>query len=344
MSAPRGTSTPIRRISSGSLALFSRSHTDAATPLSFLADDALPMLAEETAALQDNLAQLAEIDTALRTFNESFATFLYVIKMNAFCVEWPEAPSSENLARAQRRAHAAPSPRAPAASAAAHADDSYTTNPDDSMEEALPMRASQRGGHGARAPAPKQASGPRRGAKAGTTGAASGRLGASTSDRRLAASTDRKPAASTDRRLGASTAAGRPAASTDRRLGASTADARAPKRIPLAVKRRREAFADDIIDTMPLEYRNGDAGQRRLLHGVILALLSAGDQGVRGTSSTDPVADVAHAPDLPAGKVNKALIALLAANHVVRVSQNVRAPLIQGVVYRLNTARHTSLP
>ena len=51
MSAPRGTSTPIRRISSGSLALFSRSHTDAATPLSFLADDALPMLAEETAAL-----------------------------------------------------------------------------------------------------------------------------------------------------------------------------------------------------------------------------------------------------------------------------------------------------
>ncbi|WFC95782.1 DASH complex subunit dam1 [Malassezia brasiliensis] len=320
MSAPRGTSTPIRRISSGSLALFSRSHTDAATPLSFLADDALPMLTEETAALQNNLTQLAEIDTALRTFNESFATFLYGIKMNAFCVEWPEAPSNENLARAQRRAQAAPSPRAPATLAPVHADDSYTTNPDESMEEALPTRASQRGGHGVRAPAPIQTN-LRQGAKAGAASAASGRLGAST---------DRRPTASTDRRLGASTAAGRPAASTDRRPVASTADARVPKRIPLAVKRRREAFADDIIDTMPLEYRNGDASQRRLLHGVILALLSAGDQGVR-------VADVAHAPDMPAGKVNKVLIALLAANHVVRVSQN-------GVVYRLNTARHTSLP
>lgn len=277
MSAPRGTSTPIRRISSGSFALFSRSHTDTATPLSFLADDALPMLAEETAALQDNLAQLAEIDTALRTFNESFATFLYGIKMNAFCVEWPEAPSDENLARAQRRAQAGPSQRAPAAAAPApaHADDSYTTNPDESMDEAPPMRASQRGGAGVRAPAPKQASGaPSRGARTGTAG--DRRLGASTSDRRLGASTS-------DRRLGASTSDRRPAASSDRRLGASTTEARAPKRIPLAVKRRREAFADDIIDTMPLEYRNGDAEQRRLLHGVILALLSAGNQGVRGT-------------------------------------------------------------
>ena len=304
MSAPRGTSTPIRRISSGSFALFSRSHADTATPLSFLADDALPMLAEETAALQDNLAQLAEIDTALRTFNESFATFLYGIKMNAFCVEWPEAPSDENLARAQRRAQAGPSQRAPAASAPApaHADDSYTTNPDESMDEALPVRASQRGGAGARAPAPKQASGaPSRGARAGMAGerrlgastserrlgasTSERRLGASTSDRRLGASTsDRRPAASSDRRVAASSTDRRPAASSDRRLGASTAEARAPpKRIPLAVKRRREAFADDIIDTMPLEYRNGDAGQRRLLHGVILALLSAGDQGVRGT-------------------------------------------------------------
>ncbi|WFD48165.1 DASH complex subunit dam1 [Malassezia furfur] len=294
MSAPRGTSTPIRRISSGSFALFSRSHTDTATPLSFLADDALPMLAEETAALQDNLAQLAEIDTALRTFNESFATFLYGIKMNAFCVEWPEAPSDENLARAQRRAQAGPSQRAPAAAAPApaHADDSYTTNPDESMDEAPPMRASQRGGAGVRAPAPKQASGaPSRGARTGTAGdrrlgasTSDRRLGASTSDRRLGASTsDRRPAASSDRRLAASSTDRRPAASSDRRLGASTTEARAPKRIPLAVKRRREAFADDIIDTMPLEYRNGDAEQRRLLHGVILALLSAGDQGVRGT-------------------------------------------------------------
>lgn len=50
---------------------------------------------------------------------------------------------------------------------------------------------------------------------------------------------------------------------------------------------------------------------------------------------------------MPAGKVNKALIALLAANHVVRASQNVGRhgrQLTQGVVYRLNTQRHGTLP
>ena len=37
----------------------------------------------------------------------------------------------------------------------------------------------------------------------------------------------------------------------------------------------------------------------------------------------DAAAELAQAPDRPLGKVNKALIALLAANHVVRVSNHV---------------------
>lgn len=49
---------------------------------------------------------------------------------------------------------------------------------------------------------------------------------------------------------------------------------------------------------------------------MIVALLASGDQGVR-------VNDIAHSPDMPSGKVSKALIALLAANHVIRVSNNV---------------------
>lgn len=51
-----------------------------------------------------------------------------------------------------------------------------------------------------------------------------------------------------------------------------------------------QAFADDIIDTMPLEYRQGDPvrfhdscqKQRHLVQHIVLALLAAGEAGVRG--------------------------------------------------------------
>ena len=218
MSTPRRTMTPIRG-ASGSLRPRS-----ADTPLTFLQDEALPILAEETTALQDNLAQIAEIQQALSTFNENFAAFLYGIKMNAFCVEWPEAPTEASLRALSR---SAPPP---------------TSRP-----------------------------------------------------------------------------AQRPA---------SQATAR---RVPPAVQKKRAAFADRIVDTMPLEYRQGDPKLRALLHHIIYALLESNDKGVR-------VADIAaKTPAWPAGKINKALIALLAANHVVRVSD-------QGVVYRWNTQRHPVRP
>lgn len=47
-------------------------------------------LAYETATLQSNFEALDEIQGALHTFDESFSMFLYGLKMNAFCVEWPE--------------------------------------------------------------------------------------------------------------------------------------------------------------------------------------------------------------------------------------------------------------
>ncbi|WFD03996.1 DASH complex subunit dam1 [Malassezia obtusa] len=317
MSAPRHTSTPIRRISSGSFAFGSRSQSHAATPLSFLQDEALPMLAEETSALHENLAQMTEIEGALRTFNESFAAFLYGIKMNAFCIEWPEAPSEENLARARRRTAdpaTAPNPAAstPAPGAPVDEDDSYTTDPDLSTGDlrvqprttkAQSLRASQRPTRNEPDRRPT-ASTSRRAPERSTTRAPPPEQRPRAGSARFQESTRAKTHSEASRsRVGAATS-----------RSAETAQARtAPKRIPLATKRRREAFAEDIIDTMPLEYRNGDAGQRRLLQSVILALLSSGEQGMR-------VADIASPPDLPTGKVNKALIALLAANHVVRTS------------------------
>ncbi|WFD36733.1 hypothetical protein MCUN1_003620 [Malassezia cuniculi] len=71
-----------------------RTREQSQTPLSFLCDEALPILSEETGTLQDNLEQLREMQNALSTFNESFAMFLYGIKMNAFCAY--KAPHSRS--------------------------------------------------------------------------------------------------------------------------------------------------------------------------------------------------------------------------------------------------------
>ena len=253
MSTPRRTMTPIRG-ASGSLRPRS-----ADTPLTFLQDEALPILAEETTALQDNFAQLADIQQALATFNENFAAFLYGIKMNAFCVEWPEAPTEASLRTLSR-----------SAPPLIEADQTYMTDAPTPPRPSPPSPA---------APAPRPA--PRPAQRPATSSAASGAASA--------------------------------------------------RRIPPAVQKKRASFADHIVDTMPLEYRQGDPKQRALLHHIIYALLESNDKGVR-------VADVAaKAPAWPAGKINKALIALLAANHVVRVSD-------RGVVYRWNTQKHPVRP
>ncbi|WFD04766.1 DASH complex subunit dam1 [Malassezia vespertilionis] len=265
-STPRKTSTPIRRISSGSfLPLGSRSQHPH-TPLSFLADEALPILAEEMSALQENLQQTLEIQHALSTFNEGFATFLYGIKMNAFCVEWPEAPSEEDILRVQARRGMLWSLLTLALSAAvpmpaqveydAEADQTYRTDTD---AESGPIRQRKQSVRQSTVPRAQQT------------------------------------------------------AKESRALLRSSKSV--SKSTTSTAPRRRKAFADQVLDTMPLEYRNGEQ-QREVVQSVILALLSASGTGLR-------VADIAKQPVLPAGKVNKALIALLAANHVVRASNNV---------------------
>lgn len=95
--------TPLRRISRGSLNALSHSRgPSSSTPLSFL-DRALADLVDETSVLQANLEQVEAIQDALGTFNESFAMYMYGIKMNAFCVDWPEMPVDEHFERAQQR-------------------------------------------------------------------------------------------------------------------------------------------------------------------------------------------------------------------------------------------------
>lgn len=98
MSRSRPT-TPIRRVSRGSISSHLRASTSnlnaVATPLSFLTQ-AMSDLSYETSTLHSNLECVEEIDRALLTFDESFSMFLYGLRMNAFCVEWPEVRISQS--------------------------------------------------------------------------------------------------------------------------------------------------------------------------------------------------------------------------------------------------------
>lgn len=83
--------TPLRRVSRGSLAAISRSGNfpDAPSQLGFMGP-ALENLADETEALHANLEGLNALAASLERFNESFASYLFVQKINVFCVEWLE--------------------------------------------------------------------------------------------------------------------------------------------------------------------------------------------------------------------------------------------------------------
>ena len=88
---PNPPQTPLRRLSQGSLFRLSRSgaYPDAPHGLGFL-EPALAELIDEAEALQTNVEGLRNLDAALDTFNESFASWLYVMNMNALTTDWPQ--------------------------------------------------------------------------------------------------------------------------------------------------------------------------------------------------------------------------------------------------------------
>lgn len=114
---------------------------------------------------------------------------------------------------------------------------------------------------------------------------------------------------------------------------AKSADASSTKpgaKLTIAQRKKREAYTDEIIRTLPLEYRGNDVKQSDIAKHVCMALIAAGSRGVR-------ISDIIKMPDMTQAKINKALIALVAAKHVVKTSNN-------GIVYSLDSARHPTLP
>nr|XP_019043395.1 DASH complex subunit DAM1 [Kwoniella bestiolae CBS 10118]OCF22325.1 DASH complex subunit DAM1 [Kwoniella bestiolae CBS 10118] len=92
---------PLRRISTGSLSSLARStdrNTSSASGLDHLTG-AMVDLSDEVATLSSNIQQMTALHDALGTFNEAFAGYLYALKMNAFCVEWPQAPNEQSFSR-----------------------------------------------------------------------------------------------------------------------------------------------------------------------------------------------------------------------------------------------------
>lgn len=96
-------SHPLRRVSTGSLNSLARStdRPQSNAGLDVLAP-ALQDLADEVAALSTNTQRMSALHDALGQFNEGFAAYMYALKMNAFCVEWPQAPNDSTLARLQQ--------------------------------------------------------------------------------------------------------------------------------------------------------------------------------------------------------------------------------------------------
>ena len=83
--------TPLRRISRGSLRALSRSgsYPDAPHGLGFL-EPAMGELADEAEALQANIQGLHALGQSVGIFNEHFASYLYMMEMNALTTDWPQ--------------------------------------------------------------------------------------------------------------------------------------------------------------------------------------------------------------------------------------------------------------
>ncbi|KAL4868564.1 DASH complex subunit Dam1-domain-containing protein [Aspergillus spectabilis] len=59
-------------------------------------------LADSMADLEANFMHLQLMHESLTRFSESFASFIYGLNMNAFCVDFPDAPIAESFRRAKQ--------------------------------------------------------------------------------------------------------------------------------------------------------------------------------------------------------------------------------------------------
>ncbi|KAF2760870.1 hypothetical protein EJ05DRAFT_508107 [Pseudovirgaria hyperparasitica] len=101
--------TPLRPPSRSSLRASTSTSTAATStlPLEHL-DSQFAELSDGMADLEANFIYLGLMHESLARFSESFAAFLYGLNMNAFCVDFPEAPIPPSFTRPAATATARP--------------------------------------------------------------------------------------------------------------------------------------------------------------------------------------------------------------------------------------------
>ncbi|UKZ64672.1 uncharacterized protein TrAtP1_005883 [Trichoderma atroviride] len=94
--------TPLRPSSRSSLrgSLHPANNSENAFPLKRL-EPAFAELSDAMADLEANMMHFQLIDESLARFGESFASFLYGLNMNAFCVDFPETPVPQSFSRSR---------------------------------------------------------------------------------------------------------------------------------------------------------------------------------------------------------------------------------------------------
>lgn len=65
-------------------------------------EPAFAELADSMADLEANLMHFQLMHESLSRFSESFASFLYGLNMNAFCVDYPEGPIAESFKKTKQ--------------------------------------------------------------------------------------------------------------------------------------------------------------------------------------------------------------------------------------------------
>ncbi|KAF9883474.1 DASH complex subunit dam1 [Aspergillus nanangensis] len=109
-SRPRPSSRPTTPLRSSSRSSFREphgyrggiSHAGYSQPAINALEPQFAELADSMADLEANFMHLQLMHESLTRFSESFASFLYGMNMNAFCVDFPEAPIPESFRRAKQ--------------------------------------------------------------------------------------------------------------------------------------------------------------------------------------------------------------------------------------------------
>ncbi|KAI6250494.1 DASH complex subunit DAM1 [Erysiphe necator] len=107
---PRPT-TPLRsssRVSFRESGKYSHCATSGAT--SSILEPAFAELSDSMADLEANFMHLQFMHESLARFNENFSSFLYGLHMNAFCVDFPEAPIPESFLRVPKHSESSLAP------------------------------------------------------------------------------------------------------------------------------------------------------------------------------------------------------------------------------------------